>query len=162
MTKIARGRYPTPRDVPLQCAAAAYHPNTAKVQVCFRLLIRFFTTTTSFQQTVTTLSLHNQISTPATTSLQHLKSLLPSNTIIFCYFTSKFCEKPVSVINKLQPLSYQSTSNITPRLRLHSSQPPLKYTTLLDYSHILNTHKKGHTRPAHRIPNIRSHSALFS
>ena len=33
----------------------------------------YFTTTTSFQETVTTLSLHNQISTPITTSLQHLK-----------------------------------------------------------------------------------------
>ena len=33
----------------------------------------YFTTTTSFQETVTTLSLHNQISTPISTSLQHLK-----------------------------------------------------------------------------------------
>ena len=34
--------------------------------------------------TITTLSLHNQINTPTTTSLQHLKSLLPSKKVIFC------------------------------------------------------------------------------
>ena len=45
-----------------------------------------FTTTTTFQHTVTTLSLHNQISTSSTTSLQHLTSLLPPKIIIFCYF----------------------------------------------------------------------------
>ena len=57
-----------------------------KVQVCFRLLIRLFTTTTSFQHTATTLSFQNQISTSTPTSLQHLKSLLPPKITIFCYF----------------------------------------------------------------------------
>ena len=66
-------------------------------------------------QLLATLSLNNQITTSTTTSLQHLKSLLPSKKIIFCYkLQIKFYEKPVSVINKLQPLSYQlATSNIT-------------------------------------------------
>ena len=41
---------------------------------------------TSFQQTVTTQSLHNQISTSTTTSLKHLKSLFPPQIIIFCCF----------------------------------------------------------------------------
>ena len=49
--------------------------NVWNVQVCFRLLI-FFKTTTSFQQTATTLSLHNQISTSTTTFQKNL----------FCYF----------------------------------------------------------------------------
>ena len=40
-------------------------------------------------------------------------------------------------------LSYQSTSNISPRLLLHTSQPTP--TTLLYYSHIPNTHKKNFT-----------------
>ena len=41
----------------------------------------------------------------------------------------KFCEKPVSLIKKLQPLSYQSTCNVTPRLPLHTSQlTPRIYT----------------------------------
>ena len=60
------------------------------VQVCFwLLLIRLFTTTTSFQHTVTTPSLHNQISTSTPISLQHLKSLLPPKITIFCYFMLK-------------------------------------------------------------------------
>ena len=91
--------------------------------------LRSSTTTTLFQKTVITLSLHNQISTLTTISLQLLLHI-------------KFYEQLVSLINKLQPLSYQSTSNITPRLPLHSSQPTPKYTTLLHYSHIPNTHKK--------------------
>ena len=86
--------------------------NVWNVQVCFRLLI-FFTNSTSFQQAVTTLFLHNQIST-STTTLQKKHFLL---------LQIEFYEKPVSLINKLQPLSYQSTSNITPPLPLHSSQP---------------------------------------
>ena len=53
------------------------------MQVCFRLL---FTTTTLFQHTVTTLSLHKQIITSTTTSQQQLKSLLPPKIVIFCYF----------------------------------------------------------------------------
>ena len=79
-------------------------------------------------KTVTTLSVHNQISTLTTISLQLLLHI-------------KFYEQLLSLINKLQPLSYQSTSNITPRLPLHSSQPTPKYTTLLHYSHNPNTQK---------------------
>ena len=36
-----------------------------------------------FKQTVTALSLYNQISFPTVTSLQHLKSLFPSEKITF-------------------------------------------------------------------------------
>ena len=61
----------------------------------------------------------------------------------------KFYEKPASVINKLQPLSYQFMSNINPRPPLHASKP-LKYTKLLHYSNIPNTHKKLHTRIVYR------------
>ena len=39
-----------------------------------------------FQHTVTSLSLHNRISNSTITSLQHLKSLLSPQMIIFCYF----------------------------------------------------------------------------
>ena len=93
-----------------------------------------------------------------TTSLQHLKSLLPPKIIIFCFFILN-CTR-----NKLHPLSCQFTSNITPRFPLHASQPTLNYTTLLHYSHIPNTHKKietSNTRLVHRRPNIRSHSVLL-
>ena len=61
----------------------------------------------------------------------------------------KFYEKPASVINKLQPLSYQFMSNINPRPPPHASKP-LKYTKLLHYSNIPNTHKKLHTRVVYR------------
>ena len=101
--------------------------------------LRSSTTTTLFQKIVTTLSLHNQISTLTTISLQLLLHI-------------KFYEQLVSLINKLQPLSYQSTSNITPRLPLHSSQPTPKYTTLLHYSHIPNTHKKTSRTRSTRTP----------
>ena len=95
---------------------------------------------------------HNQISTSTTTSLKHL---------LFLLLHIKFYEKQISLINKLQPLSYQFTSNITPRLPLHAhlNQPP-KYATLLQYSHIPNTRKKLHTPLVHWRPNIRSHSVL--
>ena len=53
------------------------------------------------------------------------------------------------MINKLQPLSYQFMSNINPRPPLHASKP-LKYTKLLHYSNIPNTHKKLHTRIVYR------------
>ena len=124
-------------------------------------MIRSFATTTTFQQTVTTLSLHNQISTLTTTSLQHLKSLLSSKKY-FLSLNIKFYQKPVSLMNKLQPLPYQSKSNTTPRLPLHTSQPaPKIYKTLLHYSHIPNRHKKLHARLVERRPNIFSHSVLF-
>ena len=120
-------------------------------------MIRSFATTTTFQQTVTTLSLHNQISTLTTTSLQHLRSLLFSKKY-FLSLNIKFYQKPVSLMNKLQPLSYQSKSNTTPRLPLHTSQPaPKIYKTLLHYSHIPNTHKKtsrtlSRTTPKYILP----------
>ena len=113
-----------------------------KVQLCFWLLRRLFTATTSFQQTLTTLSLHNQISPSTPISLQHLKSLLPPKITIFCYFNVKIHEKQILLIIKLQPLSYQFTSNIT-RLPLHASQP-----TLLRYSHIPNAQKKTSHTPS--------------
>ena len=56
----------------------------------------FYTSTTSFQHTVTTLSLHNQIIASTTTSLQHLKSLSPPLLLHI-----KFYEKQISLINKL-------------------------------------------------------------
>ena len=52
----------------------SFPPSTSSYPLLFRLLIRLFKTTTSFQQLylhVTTL--HNQISTFTATSLQHLK-----------------------------------------------------------------------------------------
>ena len=88
------------------------------------------------KSTLSTLSLPNQINTPTATSLQHLKSLLPSK-FFFSLLHIVFYEKPVLLINKLKPLSYQSSSNLTPRLPLHTSQPTLKYT-LLHYSHFPN------------------------
>ena len=33
MTKIGRGRYLAPRDIPLEFAPTSYHPNTAKGQI---------------------------------------------------------------------------------------------------------------------------------
>ena len=73
---------------------------------------------TSFQQTVTTLSLHNQISTPTTTSsLQHLKSLLPSKKYPLL-LRIKFCEKPA--------FTNYSHYRTNPRLPLHTSQPTHK------------------------------------
>ena len=59
----------------------------------------------------------------------------------------KFYEKQVSLINKLQPLSYQFTSNITPHLPLHASQQTPKIcNAILHYSHIPITHKKIYAR----------------
>ena len=72
-------------------------------------------------------------------------------------------EKSVSLINKLQPLSYQSTSNITPRLPLYTSQPTHKIcnaTALLTI--IPNILKKCHVHVVQRRPNIRSHSVFFN
>ena len=115
----------------------------------FRLLIRLFTTTTSFQRTVTTLSLHNQISTFTTTSLQLLKSLLPPKIVILCYF---ILNSTRNKFNKLQPLSYQFTSHITPRLQFTRLNQSLKYATLLHYSHIRNTHKTTPHTPSTSTP----------
>ena len=46
--------------------------------------------------------------------------------LLYLLLHIKFYVKPVSLINKLQPLSYQSTSNIIPRLPLHVYQPAPK------------------------------------
>ena len=91
------------------------------VQVCFRLLIRLFTTTTSFQHTVTTISIHKQISSSTTTWLHFY---LPKYYFLLLHIN--FHDKQASLINKLQLLIYQFTSNITPRLPLHASQPTPK------------------------------------
>ena len=56
--------------------------------------------------------------------LPRYTSLLPSPKKLLLHI--KFYEKPLSLINKLQLLSYQSTSNRTARLSLHTSQPTLK------------------------------------
>ena len=114
----------------------------------FRLLIRLFTTTTSFQRTVTTLSLHNQISTFTTTSLQLLKSLLPPKIVILSYF---ILNSTRNKFNKLQPLSYQFMSHITPRLQFTRLNQP-QYATLLHYSHIPNTHKTTSHTPSTSTP----------
>ena len=104
-----------------------------------------------------------QISTPTTTSLQNLKSVFLSKKL-FLLLHIKFYEKPVSLINKPQPLSHQSMSNITPPLPHHPSQPTPRiwYTTLLHYLHIpKSTRKKLHTYLVHWRPNKRSHSVLL-
>ena len=59
-----------PKDNPKQKA----QQHLQQVQVWFLLLA--FTNTTLFHKTVTTLSVRKQISTPTTTSPQHLKSVL--------------------------------------------------------------------------------------
>ena len=124
-------------------------------------MIRSFATTTTFQQTVTTLSLHNQISTLTTNSLQHLKSLLSSKKY-FLSLNIKFYQKPVSLMNKLQPLSYQSKSNTTPRLHYTHLNQPLKYIKRYCTTHKSLIHiKKLHARLGERRPNIFSHSVLF-
>ena len=108
--------------------------------------MRLLTTTTLFQHAVTTLSLHNQISTSSkTTSLQHLKSLLPRKIIIFCYFILN------SARNKFHWLTnyIHYLTNSRP-IQLHAFHfthlnQPLNYTALLHYSHTPNTHTKLQT-----------------
>ena len=103
---------------------------------------KLFKSTTSFQHTVTTLSFHNHISTYTTTSVQHLKSLLPPKIIFFLLLHIKFYEKQVSLIHKLQPLSYQFTSNITPRLSLFAFQlTPGMYNATALLTHSWYTYK---------------------
>ena len=93
---------------------------------------------------VTTLSLHNQISTP---SIHNYLTATPKITFTFENFFLllyiKFYEKQVSLINKLQPLSYQYTSNITPCLPLHTPQPTRKlYNATALLTHPQYTFKK--------------------
>ena len=47
------------------------------------------------------------------------------------HFNRRYLHYPFycMIINKLQPLSYQSTPNITPPLPLHTSQPTHKINT---------------------------------
>ena len=70
-----------------------------------------------------------------------LPQLPHCNTYHFLLLHIKFYDKQISLTNKPQPLSYQFTSSVTLRLPLqaHLNQP-LKYATLLHYSHIPNTH----------------------
>ena len=115
---------------------------------------------TSFQHTVTTLSLHNQIGTFTTTSLQHPKITTSQNN----YFLSphiKFYEKQVSLINKLRQLSYQFTSNITHAFHFTHLNQPLKYRTLLRYSHIPNTDKKKFTHAQYIDAQMYAPTASF-
>ena len=115
-------------------------------------MIRLFTSTTSFQQTVTTLSLHSHISTSTTTSLQHLKSLLPPKIIIFYYFILSSTRNKIHwLTNTAIILPIQVQYNSTP-FTSHISTNPLKYTTLLHYSHITNTHKKTSRMPSSSTP----------
>ena len=79
----------------------------------------------------------------------------------FCNFHTKFCEKSVSLIKKIQPFSYQQTSNITPRLPLCTSQPTHKIYNATALLHIPTIHEKLHIRLEQQRPNIRSHSVLF-
>ena len=122
-------------------------------------MIRLFTAATSFQQTVTTLSHHNQIITSTTTLLKHLKSLLPPTIIIFC------CFKLNSTRNNFHWLTNYSHYIINSRLIwLHAFHfthlyQPLKYTTLLHYSHIpikytwkKTSHTLSTSTPKYKLP----------
>ena len=62
--------------------------------------------------------------------------------------------------HKLHPLSYQSTSNITPRLLLTTSQLTPQISIPLHYPHFPHTHNKLHICVVQPSPNIRSHSVL--
>ena len=94
-------------------------------------------------------------------NVQHLKSLLPLKIIIFCYFILNSNKFPWLTIT-LQPLSYQFTSNMTPRLPLQASQPSPKIynATAVHYSHV-PSHKKTSNTPSTSTPNKRSHSVLY-
>ena len=103
--------------------------------------------------------LNRKPNTSTTTSLLHLKSLLPPKIIIFWFLRIKFYEKQVHWLTNYN--HYLSNSPPHPFLFTHLNQP-LKYSTLLQYSvHIPNTHKKIHARVVHRRPNIHSHNVLF-
>ena len=62
--------------------------------------------------------------------------------------------------HKLHPLSYQSTSNITPRLLLITSQLTPQISIPLHYPHFPHTHNKLHICVVQPSPNTRSHSVL--
>jgi len=99
----------------------------------------FHNHTISFQQTVTTLSLsnyHSHMNLTATLPKPFLRSKKS--------FVSSYQILRETSFTDLQ--TYQSTSKITPRLPLYTSQPTLKCTTLLHYSNIPNTKVK---KPSH-------------
>ena len=114
--------------------------------------IRLFTTTTTFQHIVTILSLRNQ----PHCNTYSCNSLLPPKIINYLLLLHiKFYEKQVSLISKLQPLSYQFTSSITPCLPRHASQPtPKIYNATALLCKLTHAWK-------HRRPNIHYHSVLF-
>ena len=64
-------------------------------------------------------------------------------------------KKTVSLINKLQPLTYQSPSNLNLRLLLHTSQPTSKICTALHHS------QKTSHRPSISTSKYTLHSVLF-
>ena len=103
----------------------------------------FHNHTISFQQTVTILSLSNYHSPGADPHQPH--SNTPKILLTFQKnFISSYQILRETSFTDLQ--TYQSTSNITPRLPLYTSQPTLQYTTLLHYSNIPNTKVK---KPSH-------------
>ena len=94
--------------------------------------------------------------------MQHLKSLLPSQKNFFLLLFIK----SDSMRNRFHSLTTYSHYLTNPRpILLHAFHfthlnQPLKYTTLLHYSHIPKTLiKLPHL--VHRHPNIRPHSILF-
>ena len=79
------------------------------------------------------------------------KTTFTSQIIICCYFTLN------SLINKLQPLSYQFMSNVTPRLPLHASQPtPKIYNATTLHTSLIHIKKTSLTRststPKYTLP----------
>ena len=103
----------------------------------------FHNHTISFQQTVTILSLSNYHSPGADPHQPH--SNTPKILLTFQKnFISSYQILRETSFTDLQ--TYQSTSNITPRLPIYTSQRTLKYTTLLHYSNIPNTKVK---KPSH-------------
>ena len=122
---------------------------------------KLFKTTTSFQHTVTTLSFHNHISTYTTTSVQHLKSLLPPKIIFFLLLhinlrETSFTDSQTTTI--ILPIHVQYNTTPFPfRVSTNPWNVQRYCTTHTSLIHI----KKCHTRVEHRRPNICPHSILF-
>ena len=100
--------------------------------------------TISFQQTVTILSLSNYHSPGADPHQPHRNTPKILLTFQKIFISSYQILRETSFTDLQQ--TYQSTSNITPRLPLYTSQRTLKNTTLLHYSNIPNTKVK---KPSH-------------
>ena len=77
--------------------------------------------------------------------------------IIFCYFVLNSTRTQFRWLPNYSHYLTKSTSNITPLLPLHTSQP----TPNIYNATALLTHA-WYTCLVHRLPNIRSHSVLFS